>query len=57
LSNRTHRIAAHALRRAGSNIAIRVGSCPQWHGYVGQTLYISQSGGTPIARLELSGVR
>jgi hypothetical protein len=57
LSNRTHRITAHALRRAGSNIAIRVGSCPQWHGYVGQTLYISQSGGTPIARLELSGVR
>jgi hypothetical protein len=56
LSNSTHRITAHALRRAGSNIVIRVGRCPQWLGYVGQSLYVSQGGGTPIARLELSGV-
>jgi hypothetical protein len=52
-----HRIAARALATAGSSIAVRVGSCLQWHGYSSRTLYLQQTGGTPITRIRLSGVR
>ena len=50
-------IVANVIPNAGSSIAIRVGSCLQWHGYQGKTLYFLQTGGTPISRVLLSGVR
>ena len=56
-ANPLHRIAARALATAGSSVAVRVGSCPQWHGYPSRTLYLQQTGGTPITRIRLSGVR
>jgi hypothetical protein len=35
---------------------VRVGSCLQWHGYQSRTLYVSQTGGSPVDQLQLSGV-
>jgi hypothetical protein len=49
-------IVAGALPVTGSRLAVRVGSCLQWHGYTGHTLYLSQTGGAPITSLTLSDV-
>jgi hypothetical protein len=50
-------IVANTLPLAGSQIAVRVGSCLSWHGYTAGPLYLAQEGGTPITKLELSGVK
>jgi hypothetical protein len=50
-------IRFRALPFAGSHVAVRVGSCLQWHGYSGHRLYVTQHNGTPVTRLVLSGVR
>jgi hypothetical protein len=52
--NRSIRVGV--LDRAGDDIAVRVGSCLQWHGYDGKRLVISQEGGSPIERVVLSDV-
>jgi hypothetical protein len=52
--NRNIRVGV--LERAGDDIAVRVGSCLQWHGYDGKRLVISQEGGSPIERVVLSDV-
>lgn len=55
--NRNHEIVANVLPVAGSSVAVRVGSCAQWHGYTSKTLYLIQTGGAPVTGLRLSGVR
>lgn len=50
-------IIARALPSSGDTLGVRVGSCLQWHGYRSRVLYVFQSGGSPITRLQLSGVR
>ncbi len=52
-----HDITAAVLPRGASSLAVRVGSCLQWHGYSSHTLYLSQVGGRPITSVTLSGVR
>ena len=49
-------ITAGTLPVTGSRLAVRVGSCLQWHGYHGRTLYLTQRGGRPITSLTLSDV-
>lgn len=49
-------ITAGALPVTGRRLAVRVGSCLQWHGYRGHRLYIAQQGGAPITSVTLSGV-
>jgi hypothetical protein len=51
-----HDIIASVLRSSGATLGIRVGSCLQWHGYRTRTLYITQTSGAPVSRLQLSGV-
>jgi len=51
-----HEITANVLPIAGSSLAVRVGSCLQWHGYKTRTLHLLQTGGVLITRLRLSGV-
>jgi hypothetical protein len=51
-----HRITANALDRAGPALSIRVGSCLQWHGFTGRTLYLQQPQGNPITDVRLSGL-
>jgi hypothetical protein len=50
-------ITAHALPSSAGSLPVRVGSCPQWHGYRSKTLYVLQTGGSPVTGLRLSGVR
>jgi hypothetical protein len=52
-----HDIVAYALPSSGATLGVRVGSCLQWHGYRSRTLYVAQTGGAPISRLQLSGIR
>jgi hypothetical protein len=49
-------IVAGVLPIAGARLAVRVGSCLQWHGYRGHKLYLTQQAGTPVRSLTLSGV-
>ena len=49
-------IDAHALPPSRATLGVPVGSCLQWHGYRSHTLYVSQTTGAPIERLQLSGV-
>ena len=51
-----HDIYLHALPSSGATLGVRVGSCLQWHGYRSRTLYVAQTGGAPISRLQLSGI-
>lgn len=51
-----HDIIAYALPSSGATLGVRVGSCLQWHGYRSRTLYVAQTGGAPISRLQLSGI-
>jgi hypothetical protein len=53
----TAEITAGVLPVTGSRLAVRVGSCLQWHGYRGRTLYFEQQGGAPITSLTLSQVK
>jgi hypothetical protein len=53
----TAEIAAGVLPVTGSRLAVRVGSCLQWHGYRRHTLYVEEQGGAPITSLTLSQVR
>ncbi|MCU1655736.1 MAG: hypothetical protein JWO57_392, partial [Pseudonocardiales bacterium] len=57
MGNVRREITANVLPVAGSDLAVRVGSCLQWHGYTTKSLYLVQSGGVPITGLRLSGVR
>jgi hypothetical protein len=50
-------ITAGTLPVTGSRLAVRVGSCLQWHAYHGRILYLSQRGGAPITSLTLSNVK
>lgn len=50
-------IMAHALPSSAGSLPVRVGSCLQWHGYRSKTLYVLQTGGSPVTRLRLSGAR
>jgi hypothetical protein len=50
-------ISADALPTAGSSLSVRVSSCLQWPGFTDDHLYVLQTGGTPVSRLEFSGVR
>ena len=50
-------IMAHALPSSAGSLPVRVGSCLQWHGYRSKTLYVLQTGGSPVTGLRLSGVR
>jgi hypothetical protein len=52
----SHDIKASVLRSSGATLGVRVGSCLQWHGYRTRTLYVAQTSGAPISRLQLSGV-
>jgi hypothetical protein len=51
-----HDIIAYALPSSGATLGVRVGSCLQWHGYRSRTLYVAQTAGAPISRLQLSGI-
>ena len=55
--NGYHDISATSLPLTGSSMSVRVGSCLQWHGYSGTTLYLLQDAGRPVTQLRLSGVR
>jgi hypothetical protein len=48
-------ITAHALASSAGSLSVRVGSCLQWHGYRSKTLYVLQTGGSPVTGLRLSG--
>jgi len=50
-------IMAHALPSSAGSLPVRVGSCLQWHGYRSKTLYVLQTGGSPVTGLRLSGAR
>ena len=50
-------ITAGTLPVTHSRLPVRVGSCLQWHGYRGHTLYLAQTGGAPITSLTLSNVK
>jgi hypothetical protein len=52
----SHDITASALPSSGRTLSVRVGSCLQWHGYQSRSLYVFQTGGAAIKRLQLSGV-
>jgi hypothetical protein len=52
----SHAIVLRALPASGAVLGVRVGSCLQWHGYQSRTLYVSQTGGSPVDQLQLSGV-
>ena len=52
----SHAIYLHALPSSGATLGVRVGSCLQWHGFTSRALYVTQTGGAPIGRLQLSGV-
>ena len=47
-------ITFSALPVTGSRLNVRVGSCLQWHGYSGRTLYLAQTGGTPVTSVTLA---
>jgi hypothetical protein len=50
-------IDAQSLPRTTGGLPVRVGSCPQWHGYdPARPLYVAQIGGVPVASATLSGV-
>jgi hypothetical protein len=50
-------ITATSVPESKSSLSVRVGSCLQWHGYRGQTLYVLQNGGRAINQVTLSGVK
>ena len=50
------RVLFTSLPSAGDDLSVRVGSCLQWHGFEGRTLYLTQDKGRPIQRVVLSGV-
>jgi hypothetical protein len=52
----SHDIMASVLPSSGRSVSVRVGSCLQWHGYQSRSLYVLQTGGAAIERLQLSGV-
>jgi hypothetical protein len=57
LADREQRILAGTLPVAGDSIRLRVGSCLQWHGYDGDTLYLTQRDlAHPVDRIVLSDV-
>ncbi len=57
LANRERRILVGTLPLAGDSIRVRVGSCLQWHGYTGDTLYLTQRDvDHPVDKIVLSGV-
>ncbi len=51
-----YQILAKVLPTGGRSVGLRVGSCLQWYGYQSRELFISQTGGSPITELQLSGV-
>jgi hypothetical protein len=54
----SHGISAISLPRLEPTLAMRVGSCLQWHGYdASAPLYVVQDGGAPVTMVTLSGVR
>jgi len=54
----SHEIIASQLPGQGNDLALRVGSCLQWHGYdATKPLYVMQTGGTPATGVTLSGVK
>jgi hypothetical protein len=58
LGQANHYISALSLPGMGPDLAVRVGSCPQWRGYdPAQPLYVLQDGGVPVTAVTLSGVR
>jgi hypothetical protein len=53
-----HDISASWLDKAGSRLALRVGSCPQWYGYdASKPLYVMQNGGPQVTSVILSAIR
>lgn len=53
-----HTISARWLDKAGPNLTLRVGSCPQWYGFdPSKPLYVMQSGGPPVTSVTLSAMR
>jgi hypothetical protein len=51
-------ISASVLPGSAADLRVRVGSCPQWHGYTGERpLYVLQSAGAPVTSVTVSGVR
>lgn len=53
-----HEISATWLNQAGSHLAMRVGSCPQWYGYdSAKPVYIMQSGGPSVTSITLATMR
>ena len=55
-ANASHDITADVLPSSGATLGVRVGSCLQWHGYQTHALYVAQTRGALIGRLQLSGV-
>jgi hypothetical protein len=53
---RDRRIVWTSLPVAGDEMQVRVGSCLQWHGYQGPTLYLTQHGGRTVDHLAVSDV-
>ena len=52
-----HAIRARSLASDGQELAVRVGSCLQWHGYQpGRPLYVVQEGRSSVTSVTLSGV-
>jgi hypothetical protein len=50
-----HGIKATWLNKAGSDLTLRVGSCPQWYGYdASKPIYVVQDGGPPVTSVTLS---
>jgi hypothetical protein len=47
-------IAFSSLPVTGSRLNVRVGACLQWHGYADRTLYVAQTGGTPVTSITLA---
>jgi hypothetical protein len=43
-----------SLPVTGPRLNVRVGACLQWHGYADRTLYLAQSGGTPVTSITLA---
>jgi hypothetical protein len=54
--DRDHRIVWESLPVAGDQMRVRVGSCLQWHGYQGSTLYLTYGRGRAVDQLSVSGV-
>jgi hypothetical protein len=53
-----HYISAVSLPASGSDMAVRVGSCLEWHGFSpSRPLYVVQDHGPAVTTVTLSGVR